>query len=169
MCDVICDEPSLLQMISRFGIPLGVGDQTVRQVCEAHGVDTATFLSVANFIRRGARGAADSIDQVSVKCLTDYLKQAHTYFLDFQLPAIRRKLLEALDCSQPGEVSYLILKFYDDYMSEVRKHMQHENRKVFGYVDQLLQGHRTGNIASRSSHEVIITLTLNCKNLKTLL
>lgn len=143
MCDVICDEPSLLQMLSRFGIPLGVGDQTVRQICEAHGVDTATFLSVANFIKRGARGAADSIDKVSVACLTEYLKQAHTYFLDFQLPAIRRKLLEALDCSQPGEVSYLILKFYDDYMSEVRKHMQHENRKVFGYVEQLLQGRRT--------------------------
>lgn len=143
MCDVICDEPSLLQMLSRFGIPLGVGDQTVRQVCEAHGVDAATFLSVANFIKRGARGAADSIDKVSVACLTEYLKQAHTYFLDFQLPAIRRKLLEALDCSQPGEVSYLILKFYDDYMSEVRKHMQHENRKVFGYVEQLLQGRRT--------------------------
>ncbi len=144
MCDVICDEPSLLQMISRFGIPLGVGDQSVRQVCEAHQVDTDTFLIVANFIRRGARGAADSIDKVSVKCLTDYLKQAHTYFLDFQLPNIRRKLLEALDCSQTGEVSYLILKFYDDYMAEVRKHMQHENRKVFGYVDQLLQGRRTG-------------------------
>lgn len=143
MCDVICDEPSLLQMLSRFGIPLGVGDQTVRQICEAHVVDTATFLSVANFIKRGARGAADSIDKVSVACLTEYLKQAHTYFLDFQLPAIRRKLLEALDCSQPGEVSYLILKFYDDYMAEVRKHMQHENRKVFGYVEQLLQGRRT--------------------------
>lgn len=105
MCDVICDEPSLLQMISRFGIPLGVGDQSVRQVCEAHQVDTDTFLTVANFIRRGARGAADSIDKVSVKCLTEYLKQAHTYFLDFQLPTIRRKLLEALDCSQTGEVS----------------------------------------------------------------
>ncbi len=144
MCDVICDEPSLLQMISRFGIPLGVGDQSVRQVCEAHQVDTDTFLTVANFIRRGARGAADSIDKVSVKCLTEYLKQAHTYFLDFQLPTIRRKLLEALDCSQTGEVSYLILKFYDDYMAEVRKHMQHENRKVFGYVEQLLQGRRTG-------------------------
>lgn len=144
MCDVICEEPSLLQMISRFGIPLGVGDQTVKQVCEAHGVDTSTFLAVANFISRGARGAADSIENVSVECLTNYLKQAHSYFLDFQLPNIRRKLLEALDCSQTGEVSYLILKFYDDYMSEVRKHMQHENRKVFGYVEHLLQGRRTG-------------------------
>ena len=145
MCDVICDQPSLLQMISRFGIPLGVGDQTVQQVCEAHGVDTQTFLAVANFIRRGGRGAAESFEKVSVECLTSYLKQAHSYFLDFQLPAIRRKLLEALDCSQPGNISYHILKFYDDYMAEVRKHMQHENHKVFGYVEQLLQGRRTGD------------------------
>lgn len=145
MCDIICDEPALLQMMSRFGIPLGVGEQSVEQVCGAHGVDTATFLAVANFIKHGARGAADNLEKVSVRALTDYLKQAHTYFLDFQLPAIRRKLLEALDCSQPGEVSYLILKFYDDYMGEVRKHMLHENRKVFTYVDELLQGHRSGD------------------------
>lgn len=145
MCDIICDEPALLQMMSRFGMPLGVGDLTVAEVCEAHQVDTPTFLAVANFIKRDARGAADNIANVSVKCLMGYLQQAHTYFLDFQLPGIRRKLLEALDCSQPGEVSYLIMKFYDDYMAEVRKHMMHENRKVFTYVSELLQGRRKGD------------------------
>lgn len=162
ICDVICDEPSLLQMMSRFGLPLGVGDQTVRQVCETHGVDTATFLTMANFIKRGARGAADNLDKLSVKCMTDYLKQAHSYFLDFQLPAIRRKLLEALDCSREGEVSYLILKFYDDYMGEVRKHMQHENRKVFGYVENLLQGHRSADYSisqfARGHHSIDVKL-----------
>lgn len=145
MCDLICDEPSLLQMMSRFGMPLGFGEQTVSQVCEAHEVDTTTFLTVANFIKNGAKGAAERIADVSVTCLTDYLKQAHTYFLDFQLPSIRRKLLEAIDCSQGNEVSYLILKFFDEYMGEVRKHMQYENRKVFSYVDNLLQGHRDPN------------------------
>lgn len=162
MCDIICDEPALLQMMSRFGIPLGVGEQSVEQVCGAHGVDTATFLAVANFIKHGARGAADNLEKVSVRALTDYLKQAHTYFLDFQLPAIRRKLLEALDCSQPGEVSYLILKFYDDYMGEVRKHMLHENRKVFTYVDELLQGRRPGDYSisqfARSHNSIEVKL-----------
>jgi len=142
MAELISDEPALLQMMSRFGIPLGVGEQTVGQVCQAHGVDASTFLVVANFIKHDARGAADNLNKVSVGALMDYLKQAHTYFLDFQLPAIRRKLLSALDCSQPDDVSYLILKFYDDYMGEVRKHMQHENRKVFTYVTELLAGHR---------------------------
>ena len=145
MSDVICDEPALLQMMSRFGIPLGVADKTVTQVCQEHHVDTATFLALANFMKQGARGAAEHLPQVSVAALTDYLRRAHTYFLDYQLPAVRRKLLEALDCSQTAEVSLLIIKFYDNYMGEVRKHMQHENRKVFGYVEGLLHGERTGN------------------------
>ena len=145
MSDVICDEPALLQMMSRFGIPLGVADKTVTQVCQEHHVDTATFLALANFMKQGARGAAEHLPQVSVAALTDYLRRAHTYFLDYQLPAVRRKLLEALDCSQTAEVSLLIIKFYDNYMGEVRKHMQHENRKVFGYVEGLLRGERTGN------------------------
>lgn len=145
MCDMISDEPSLLQMMSRFGIALGFGEQTIDQVCSAHGVDTTTFLAVANFIKHGGKGAAENVGKVSVKCLTDYLKQAHTYFLDFQLPNIRRKLLDSIDYSNNNEVSYLILKFYDDYMDEVRKHMQHENRKVFVYVENLLEGRRNAD------------------------
>lgn len=143
MSDVICDEPALLKMMARFGLPLGVGDKNVKQVCEENQVDSDTFLAVANFIKHGARGASNYLDKISVKSLIEYLKQSHIYFLDYQFPAIRRKLLEALDCSQSGEVSYLILKYYDEYISELRKHMQHENRKVFVYVDDLLKGKRT--------------------------
>ena len=143
MCDIICDEPSILQMMSRFGIPLGVGEKTVSDVCNLANVDTTTFLAVANFIKCGAEISDYYIDKVSISSLISYLGQAHTYFLEFQLPAIRRKLIEAVDCSQKNEVAYLILKFYDEYMGEVRKHMQHENKKIFVYVNRLLEGKRT--------------------------
>lgn len=145
MCDVICDEPSLLQMMSRFGIPLGVGEQSVKEVCERNKVDTTTFLAVANFIKHGSDVVDQYLDRLSVSSLITYLGQAHNYFLDFQLPNIRRKLLEAIDCSQQNEVAYLILKFYDEYMGEVRRHMQHENSKIFTYVNELLEGHRRGD------------------------
>jgi regulator of cell morphogenesis and NO signaling len=140
MCDVICDEPALLQMMTRFGIPLGVGEKTVKEVCTENGVDTTTFLAVANYIKQGPDSVKFYIDKVSVKALISYLSQAHDFFLSFQLPSIRRKLLEAIDCSRENEVAYLILKFYDEYMSEVRKHMQHENRKIFTYVNSLMEG-----------------------------
>jgi regulator of cell morphogenesis and NO signaling len=143
MCDLISDEPALLQMMCRFGIPLGVGDKTVSEVCEENQVDTTTFLAVANYIKQGRDTVEYYVDKVSVKALITYLSQAHAFFLNFQLPTIRRKLLEAVDCSRENEVAYLILRFYDEYMAEVRRHMQHENNRIFTYVNRLLQGEPT--------------------------
>ena len=128
MSDVIASQPSLLQMISRFGIQLGVGERTVREVCEASKVDTNTFLAVANIMKEGPSVAQFYVDKI------------HMPTLDFQLLHIRRKLLDAIDCSRQNEVAFLILKFFDEYMNEVRKHMEHENRQIFGYVDRLISG-----------------------------
>ncbi len=147
MCDVISDQPSLLQMMSRFGIPLGVGDNSVAGVCKRNGVDTTTFLAVANYMKYGRTAADDYVEHVSVEALVAYLKQSHDYFLNFQLPSIRRKLFEAINYSGQNDVALLILKFYDEYMGEVRRHMQHENSKIFTYVDELLAGRRNPEFA----------------------
>lgn len=168
MCDVICDEYHLLQMISRFGIPLGFGEKTVREVCEENNVDCVTFLSIANYMKIGASVAEYYVDKVSVPSLITYLSQAHIYFLNFQLPSIRRKLLEAIDCSQRNEVAYLILKFYDEYMGEVRKHMEYENRKIFTYVNRLLEGQRSADFEIRmflKGHESIDRKLQELKNI----
>ena len=141
MSDLICDNYSLLMVMSRFGLSLGFGDKTVQEVCQSQGVDCATFLAVANFISEEQYSYSGADSDLSVSALMDYLKQAHAYFLDFNLPAIRRKLLEALDCSGTDSIAFLILKFFDEYAKEVRRHMEYENEAVFTYVEQLLQGH----------------------------
>ncbi|WP_455593368.1 hemerythrin domain-containing protein [Bacteroides sp.] len=153
MIDLISDNYSLLQVMSRFGISLGFGDQTVKEVCEKNGVDCRTFLIVVNFKAEGFSRMDGSSDEISIPALVDYLRQAHIYFLDFCLPAIRRKLLEAIDCSQ-DDVSFLIIKFCDQYMHEVRKHMEYEEKTVFKYVDGLLQGNvlRNYQISTFSKH-----------------
>ena len=43
MSDLICENYNLLLVMSRFGLSLGFGDQTVQQVCERQGVHTGTF------------------------------------------------------------------------------------------------------------------------------
>lgn len=139
MIDLISDNYSLLQVMSRFGLSLGFGDKTVSEVCEMNGVDCRTFLVVVNFIVEGFSRMDGGADSISIPALVDYLRQAHSYFLDFCLPAIRHKLIEAIDCSQ-NDISFLILKFFDKYMGEVRKHMEYEERTVFKYVDALIHG-----------------------------
>ena len=153
MIDLISDNYSLLQVMSRFGLSLGFGDKTVKEVCEMNGVDCPTFLAVVNFMAEGFSRMDGETDGLSIPALVDYLRQAHIYFLEFCLPAIRRKLLEAIDCSE-NDVSFLILKFFDEYMREVRKHMEYEERTVFKYVDALLENNAPKNyqISTFSKH-----------------
>lgn len=142
MSAIIADQPGVLLVMSRFGMPLGVGDKTVGEFCTTHQVDTNTFLAVASFARAPRDTAEYFGPKLKIETLVDYLKRAHEYYLDFQLPMIRRKLLEAIDCSRDNEVAFMILKFYDEYMAEVRRHMQHENRKIFTYVESLMKHRR---------------------------
>ena len=110
MSDLICENYNLLLVMSRFGLSLGFGDQTVQQVCERQGVHTGTFLAVVNFMDGECCVSEEFHDQISVEALMEYLKQAHSYFLDYNLPVIRRRLIDAIDCSQ-DDVAFLILKY----------------------------------------------------------
>lgn len=151
MMDIVRDNYSLLQVVSRFGLSLGFGEQSVQAVCRASGVDTDTFLAVVNLLNRPeatdachpdfgpARGTREEVVALRLPTLLQYLRQSHAYFLDFCLPGIRRQLMEAIDCSMQNEMAFLLLKFFDQYMNEVRKHMQYEDTRVFPYVERLLE------------------------------
>ena len=116
MSDVISDDYRILQIISRFGIKLGFGDQTVEATCRNAGVDVSTFLTVVNYVKDAAHARiSEMAEQVDVPALIAYLKNSHSYFVDFRLPGIRRKLLEAIDLSSGNRLAMLILRFYDEY------------------------------------------------------
>ena len=155
LCDLIDDNFKLLMVMSRFGISLGFGEKSVKEVCEAENVDCDTFLAVANFISSEQTSfSVEELPKLSIPSLMDYLKNAHTYFLNFVLPMLRRKLIEAIGCSREDNVAFLILKFFDVFVNEVREHMQYENEQVFSYVEALLGGklNRKFNITMFASH-----------------
>lgn len=168
MSDLICENYALLQVLSRFGISLGFGDKSVREVCELNNVDCNTFLTVVNFLIEDSNRMEEHLEGISVSSLMNYLREAHSYFLDFQLPTIRKKLIEAIGDSEEKDVTFLILRFFDAYVDEVKKHMEHENENVFTYVEQLLRGeHPQGyNISVFASHhEHIDTKLTELKNI----
>lgn len=136
MRELIRDNNLLLMTISRFDIAFGFGDNNIIDTCAANGVDVDTFLAVCNLLS----GREHENYKVSLPSLMEYLKRAHTSFLDISLPKLRLKIIEAINNSQTGEVSFLLIKFFDDYVSEVREHLENENDVVFKYVEKLLAG-----------------------------
>ena len=137
MISLIRDNYDLLQALGSFGISLGFGDKTVRETCIDNHVDTYTFLAVVNFTINGS-GEFGNDEQISVRTLLHYLEASHAYYLDFQLPFIRRELQESLD--EHDSLGQLIMRFYDEYAHEIRRHMQYEQKTLFPYVESLLEG-----------------------------
>ncbi len=129
ICDLMAHEEDAIQIISRFGLEMGVGEQTIAQVCEAHDVHTPTFLAVVNYKVFHQKALPDDID---IPTLQRYLQNAHNYFLNFRLPRLRRALIEAIIPADPTtKIPGLILRCYDEFVEEIRTHIEHENAGLF--------------------------------------
>lgn len=136
MRDLLRDNNLLLFALSRFGIEFGFGDATVREACEANGVATDTFLSVANLLscREHEQYHAD------LDSLMQYLKTTHRYYLEISLPRLRHRIIEVISSNGADDVGLMLVKFFDDYASELKEHLEEENEKLFPYVEGLLDG-----------------------------
>jgi regulator of cell morphogenesis and NO signaling len=154
MITLIKDNYSVLQALGSFGISLGFGDKTVSETCEMNDVDTYTFLAVVNYTLNQSDGAYDPQDDehLSVPTLLRYLRASHTYYLDFQLPFIRRELQESISENDP--LGMLIMKLYEGYAQEIRRHMKYEEKTLFPYVESLLDGRPMNdyNVETFSKH-----------------
>jgi len=139
MIDLVDENYRILLIMSRFGISLGFGDKNIGEVCRDNNVDTATFLAIANLLLDENKNVDYSESNLSVAALITYLHSSHEYFLDFRFPSIRKDLLEVLG-NPNDKLAKAIIRYFDEYVDEVRKHMNYEEKNVFPYVRSLLNG-----------------------------
>lgn len=135
MSDLICDNYHMLFVLNRFGIDMGFKELKIAEICENYKIDVSTFLAIVNLlISEDKKGIYSR--SISLKSILDYLKRSHSYFLDYKLPNIRKRLLKAI----PGNdaLSTAAISYYDEYIAEVKKHMTYEENTVFKYVNELL-------------------------------
>lgn len=157
--DMVEANSRLLMVICRFGLPLGFGNSTVKEVCENNDVDCSTFLAVVNYLC----GRHEAQPVVSIIPLMNYLRNAHEHILNFSLPSIRKKLIESIHRNDTGDVSFLIIRYFDEYVEEVRLHTEYENNIIFPYCKRLLDGIRDSNfhIGLYTDHHENVTQKLN--------
>jgi len=141
MSQLLQDEDQALQLINRFGLPLGVGEKTIEEVCTENGLDSQTFVQVVNYallpkpLRREDNPPSHRLhpQNTDTETLLRYIRNGHTYFLDFLLPRVRQELITAIGdiLNGPDQIPTLIIRFFDEYVEEIRTHIEHENQNAF--------------------------------------
>ncbi len=136
MADIIHTDYHLLLIISRFGIKLGFGDKSIRQVCTENGIDTDFFLVIINSYYQKNYFPSKHLQSFSLEQIVDYLRKAHTYYLKDKVPEVSELLNKLNTCAGAGDQKSLSLinKFFNEYCTELRTHIQREEDHVYPYI-----------------------------------
>lgn len=128
LCEVIVDEPSVVPVINRFDIVLGVGDRTIKSICKEKGINTSFFITILNafihesFFLENLTGAFNAGDVV------DYLRKTNNSYLRNQLPNIERHFAALISRSDSNNNLPLLFNFYREVKTEIERRIDSDNQ-----------------------------------------
>ena len=137
MSDLVSANPKLLLILPRFGIELGFGDHSVKEVCEKSNVTPSFFLIICNvYTNESFTPSSEDIKSVDANVLITYLLASHRYYLDERLPHIETHLNRIIEACIP-KYGHTLKRFFEEYKNEVVKHFDYEEETVFPYIRSL--------------------------------
>lgn len=140
MADMIASNYDLILMLPRFGIPLGFGEKSVKEVCRDRGVDENFFLTVCNIYSfDDYRPDDEEVAAIDHRLVVEHLQASHRYYIEERLPHMQHHL-DHVAGSAGDQSSALLKKYFADYCREVRDHVRREERNLISMLDTLSDG-----------------------------
>ncbi|MEZ3531973.1 MAG: helix-turn-helix transcriptional regulator [Muribaculaceae bacterium] len=141
LSEVVMAHPSIIPVINRLGVSLGVGDDSVGAVCAERGIDSAFFISVVNTFLDESYFPSNSRDTFSLEKTIDYLSKTSVYYLRVQLPNIERHFDSLISRSGTDNNLGLLRHFFTDMRHELVECVNYDERLLFPAL-------RNGNVPS---------------------
>ncbi len=145
LSDVIIQYPSILAVLNRFGIALGVGDHTVASVCREHDLDSDFFLTILSAYLSPDYFPEKIRSSFDVRVIVDYIEKTNNDYQFFHLPNIERHFgLLMARSANPNNLS-LILRFFNEVKQQLLDRIQDDHDRWFPEVLSLNEQNRCGN------------------------
>lgn len=134
LSEVVEEHPSLIPVINRFGIRLGLGDKSVKTICEEYGLDPDFLLTVLNTFLNEEYFPEKKLQMFHTSQIVDYLTKTNQYYLRYQLPNIERHLTSFISMSAPNNNTVtLIGRFFSSFKEELTTRIRQDEQEWFPY------------------------------------
>lgn len=172
MADQIDSNPKLLLMLQHFNIDFRVSDLTVAQLCEKHDISENLFVDIANLYNGFGAKNNHTYTKKDLLQVIDFLKNTHLYYRSDMYPQINF-YIHKLQENHPEVELKLIEKFFNEYFTEVKEHLDYEDNIAFPYFIKLLDENNANNAldlySSKEYSEHHTDIELKLHDLKNLL
>jgi len=139
MADVILQNHHLLAVINRFGIELGFGDKSVKEVCDDYQLNTDFFLEIINAFNDPDFYPQHNLEKFPLNLIIDFLLKAHSFYLEQKVPEID-DMIEQMVISSPSnqqKTMQMIQRFFKEYQQHLKEHIAREEAVVYPYILKL--------------------------------
>lgn len=133
--------PTLIPLVSRFGIRLGLGEKSVATVCDEHHMEPGFLLTLMNTYLFEEYFPEQKLKSFHVSQLVDYLAKTNAYYLHQQLPNIERHLGSLIASGEGANKNLaLIGRFFARFKESLTASIEYDTREWFPYCLALSQG-----------------------------
>lgn len=138
MCRAVLENNRLLPLFARFKISLGFGEQSVEEVCLAHGVDPEFFMDIANAYLDEDYIPREDLAQFPLKSMVKYLLATHAFYVEVALPRVEHLIIQLLNQPELSEKEVNLLSgFFNDYKQDFMQHISQEEEEILPYILEL--------------------------------
>lgn len=151
LSDAIMRHPSLIPVVNRLGVALGVGDNTIGRICADAHIRPDFFLSIVNTFIDEEYFPMNASDTFSLDMMIDYIRKTSMYYRHMQLPNIDRHFQSLIERSGNANNLQMLRGFYDGMKVQLEWCLEREE-KLFNALssnsgdivasDNLVDGYR---------------------------
>lgn len=135
LANLIHTDIELLSLLRRFNIKLGVGNQSIEEVCKSKGINVDFFLEIVNIFYSKNYFPTAKLQSFSISLIVNFLKESHIYYNEEMIPAIEELIHQLVWTGDEHERNHKILKkFFNEYLKEVKTHTEQEEETVYPYT-----------------------------------
>lgn len=147
LSEVVEEYPSLIPVLNRFNIRLGLGDRTVHQIAEEEQLDIDFFITMINTFLNEAYFPEKKLQSFHTSQIIAYLKKTNDAYIRYQLPNIERHLNVFITQNESSNSTLeLIGKFFTKFKAELLKRIENDNKVWFPYCLELSENLPVTNV-----------------------
>ncbi len=166
MSEMVIENPDLVNILTRWNIPFGFGDQTVESIAKQYKIHLDAFLS-SLLICTGKYTREWIVEKEGLKDLLHFLEVSHVYFKEIQIPELKI-LIKKFAENIPDKHGKILVSFFDGYIEEVNEHFEYEDQTVFPYITSILRDKQENDYKIKEfekNHSDIEQKLLDLKNI----
>lgn len=143
----------LLLLMDHFETGFCVADKTIADICGEKGINPEIFASFCNIYNGNTSNLYVPNSKEDIVQIIAFLENTHRYYISDMYPAIKFFISE-LSKINPGNDVRMLEMFFESYFSEVKKHLEYEQEKLFPLIRAYCNGEIEANELLKKSKKL---------------